>query len=134
MTEREARNKIVGIFTGWAGKKEADESHKSIIDLYNDYRCNGGGINIPLDDVVGNRGCSRNNDADNLNQGGIGVSQQLESRNQWLARTVVAAVITSLVGVIFCFVKLGMGNNDADNLNQGGIGVSQCATYSNDYR
>ena len=35
MTEREARNKIVGIFTGWAGKKEADESHKSIIDLYN---------------------------------------------------------------------------------------------------
>ncbi|MCM1187616.1 MAG: hemolysin XhlA family protein [Lachnospira sp.] len=34
---------------------------------------------------------------------------QLESRNQWLARTVVAAVITSLVGVIFCFVKLGMG-------------------------
>ena len=35
MTEREARNKIVGIFTGWAGKKEADGSHKSIIDLYN---------------------------------------------------------------------------------------------------
>lgn len=35
--------------------------------------------------------------------------KQLESRNQWLARTVVAAVITSLVGVIFCFVKLGMG-------------------------
>lgn len=34
---------------------------------------------------------------------------QLESRNQWLARTVVAAIITSLVGVIFCFVKLGMG-------------------------
>ena len=35
MTEREARNKIVGIFTGWAGKKESDGSHKSIIDLYN---------------------------------------------------------------------------------------------------
>lgn len=35
--------------------------------------------------------------------------KQLESRNQWLARTVVAAIITSLVGVIFCFVKLGMG-------------------------
>ena len=35
--------------------------------------------------------------------------KKLESRNQWLARTVVAAVITSLVGVIFCFVKLGMG-------------------------
>lgn len=34
---------------------------------------------------------------------------QLESRNQWLARTVVAAIITSLVGVIFCFVKLGLG-------------------------
>ena len=41
---------------------------------------------------------------DNLNR-----IKQLESRNQWLARTVVAAVITSLVGVIFCFVKLGMG-------------------------
>lgn len=41
---------------------------------------------------------------DNLNH-----IKQLESRNQWLARTVVAAVITSLVGVIFCFVKLGMG-------------------------
>lgn len=41
---------------------------------------------------------------DNLNR-----IEQLESRNQWLARTVVAAVITSLVGVIFCFVKLGMG-------------------------
>ena len=35
MTEREARNKIVGIFTGWAGKKEADERHKSNIDIYN---------------------------------------------------------------------------------------------------
>ena len=41
---------------------------------------------------------------DNLNR-----IKQLESRNQWLARTVVAAVITSLVGVIFWFVKLGMG-------------------------
>ena len=35
MTEREARNKIVGIFTGWAGKKESDGSHQSIIDIYN---------------------------------------------------------------------------------------------------
>lgn len=35
--------------------------------------------------------------------------KQLESRNQWLARTTVAAVITSLVGIIFCFVKIGMG-------------------------
>lgn len=35
--------------------------------------------------------------------------KQLESRNQWLARTAAAAIITSLVGVIFCFVKLGMG-------------------------
>lgn len=35
MTEREARNKIVGIFTGWAGRKESDGSHRFIIDLYN---------------------------------------------------------------------------------------------------
>ncbi|MCM1187618.1 MAG: phage tail tip lysozyme [Lachnospira sp.] len=35
MTEREVRNKIVGIFTGWNGRKESDGSHKYIIDLYN---------------------------------------------------------------------------------------------------
>ncbi len=33
----------------------------------------------------------------------------LEQRNQWLSRTVTAAVITSLIGIVFCFVKLGMG-------------------------
>lgn len=35
--------------------------------------------------------------------------RELQNRNQWLGRTVTAAVITSLVGVIFCFIKLGMG-------------------------
>lgn len=35
--------------------------------------------------------------------------EKLEQRNQWIARTAVGAVITSLVGIIFCFVKLGMG-------------------------
>ena len=35
MTEREARNKIVGIFTGWAGRNESDGSHRFIVDLYN---------------------------------------------------------------------------------------------------
>ena len=35
--------------------------------------------------------------------------EDLEQHNQWLSRTVAAAIITSLVGVIVCFVKLGMG-------------------------
>lgn len=35
MTETQARQKIVGIMQGWVGRKEADGTHKVIIDIYN---------------------------------------------------------------------------------------------------
>ena len=35
MTEREARQKIVGIMQSWIGLKESDGSHMKIIDIYN---------------------------------------------------------------------------------------------------
>ena len=38
MTERELRDKIVGIFTGWIGKKEADGSHMAIVNIYNGHK------------------------------------------------------------------------------------------------
>lgn len=35
MTEKELRQKYVDVMLGWKGRKEADGSHKPIIDLYN---------------------------------------------------------------------------------------------------
>lgn len=35
MTETQLRQKIVGIMQGWVGKKEADGTHRVIIDIYN---------------------------------------------------------------------------------------------------
>lgn len=35
--------------------------------------------------------------------------KNLESHNQWLARTLVAAIITSVIGFVFCLVKIGAG-------------------------
>lgn len=46
--------------------------------------------------------------ADNLSDAEKRIDK-LEERNQWLSRTVVAALITSLIGLGFAFVKLGMG-------------------------
>lgn len=37
MTEQELRNSVVSIMRGWIGCKEADGSHKKIIDIYNDH-------------------------------------------------------------------------------------------------
>lgn len=37
MTANEKRKKVVDVMASWLGKKEADGSHKSIIDLYNSY-------------------------------------------------------------------------------------------------
>lgn len=37
ITEAEARQKVISIAVSWYGRKEADGSHKSIIDLYNSH-------------------------------------------------------------------------------------------------
>ncbi len=37
--------------------------------------------------------------------------QELEDNNKWLKRTTIGAVITSLVALIFLFIKLGLGVN-----------------------
>lgn len=38
MTENQLRNKVVAIMRGWLGLKEADGSHKKILDIYNAYK------------------------------------------------------------------------------------------------
>ena len=35
--------------------------------------------------------------------------KEIKENNQWLKRAVVGALITATIGVIFCFVKLGLG-------------------------
>lgn len=32
----------------------------------------------------------------------------IKENNKWISRAVVGAVITAIVGVIFCFIKLGL--------------------------
>jgi len=34
MTEMQVRQKIVGVMQGWVGRKEANGTHKEIIDIY----------------------------------------------------------------------------------------------------
>ena len=38
ITEAEARQRVISIAVSWYGKKEADGSHRSVIDLYNGHR------------------------------------------------------------------------------------------------
>ena len=38
MTEKQLRTKVTNIFKGWLGCKEADGSHKKIIDIYNSHK------------------------------------------------------------------------------------------------
>ncbi len=38
MTEKQLRQSVVDIFTGWLGLKEADGSHMQIIDIYNSHK------------------------------------------------------------------------------------------------
>lgn len=38
MTEAQARQKIVSIMQGWIGRKEADGSHRAIVDIYNAHK------------------------------------------------------------------------------------------------
>lgn len=38
MTEKQLREKIVSIATGWIGCKESDSTHKKIIDVYNSHK------------------------------------------------------------------------------------------------
>lgn len=38
MTEMQVRQKIVGVMQGWVGRKEANGTHKEIIDIYNAHR------------------------------------------------------------------------------------------------
>lgn len=38
MTEAQVRQKIVGVMQGWVGRKEANGTHKEIIDIYNAHR------------------------------------------------------------------------------------------------
>jgi hypothetical protein len=35
--------------------------------------------------------------------------KELQERNKWLTRAIAGALITALVGLLFVFVKLGMG-------------------------
>lgn len=35
--------------------------------------------------------------------------QNIQDNNKWIFRTSVGAVITSVIGIIFLFIKLGMG-------------------------
>lgn len=34
---------------------------------------------------------------------------EIKDTNKWLSRAVLGAIITAVVGVIFCFVKIGLG-------------------------
>ena len=38
MTEKQLRQSVVDIFTGWLGLKEADGSHMQIVDIYNSHK------------------------------------------------------------------------------------------------
>ena len=38
MTESQARQKVVSVAEGWYGRKEADGSHRVIIDIYNNHK------------------------------------------------------------------------------------------------
>ena len=35
--------------------------------------------------------------------------EEMKDKNKWLFRTISGAVIASAVGIIFCFIKIGMG-------------------------
>ena len=34
---------------------------------------------------------------------------EINESNNWLKRAVIGAVITAIVGVVFCFIKIGVG-------------------------
>ena len=35
--------------------------------------------------------------------------KEIKENNQWLRRAVIGAIVTATIGVIFCFIKLGLG-------------------------
>ncbi len=37
--------------------------------------------------------------------------KELQEKNKWLLRTIIAAIITSLISLIFIYIKIGLGIN-----------------------
>ena len=46
-----------------------------------------------------------NNEIENLKK----QMEETKEKNKWWFRTIASAVIVSAVGVVFCFIKIGMG-------------------------
>lgn len=51
MTEKQVREQVVNTINGWIGKKEADGSHRSIIDLYNSHTPRARGYKVSYTDA-----------------------------------------------------------------------------------
>lgn len=37
--------------------------------------------------------------------------KELQDKQKWLSRTIAGAIITGIVGIVFIFIKIGMGVN-----------------------
>lgn len=35
--------------------------------------------------------------------------EEMKEKNKWIFRTIVSAIVVSSIGLIFCFIKIGMG-------------------------
>lgn len=35
--------------------------------------------------------------------------EEIKDKNKWWFRTIVSAIVVSAVGIVFCFIKIGMG-------------------------
>lgn len=50
-------------------------------------------------------------EADNLSKENAEDIKELQDKLKWLSRTTVSAIITGVVGIVFLFIKIGMGVN-----------------------
>ena len=35
--------------------------------------------------------------------------EELKDKNQWMTRTIIAGLITAAIGIIVCYIKIGLG-------------------------
>lgn len=50
-------------------------------------------------------------EADNRSKQNKADIKDLQEKNKWLVRTIAAALITSLIGILFIYLKIGIGIN-----------------------
>jgi len=50
-------------------------------------------------------------EADNRSKENKEDIKELQDKMKWLSRTTVSAIITGVVGIVFLFIKIGMGVN-----------------------